>query len=79
MTTTSARWFQLFRFKDNMLVNDKGKVMTIVGDNDRENTNIGVYNKNGKLGQTWDIIYADNMPPALKKGELNKDWGLRIE
>jgi hypothetical protein len=42
-----------------MLVNDKGKVMTVVGDIDRENRNIGVYNKNGKLGQTWDIVYVD--------------------
>ena len=71
MTTTSARWFQLFRFQGNMLVNDKGKVMTIVGDSDTENRNIGVYNKNGKVGQTWDIIYADEMPADLKKGDLN--------
>ena len=79
MTTTSARWFQLFRFQGNMLVNDKGKVMTIVGDSDTENRNIGVYNKNGKVGQTWDIIYADEMPAELKKGDLNKDWGMIIE
>jgi hypothetical protein len=71
MTTTNARWFQLFRFQDNMLVNDKGKVMTVVGDIDSENRNIGVYNKNGKVGQTWDIIYADEMPADLKKGDLN--------
>ena len=62
-----------------MLVNDKGKVMTIVGDVDAENRNIGVFNKDGKVGQTWDIIYADEMPADLKKGDLNKDWGMIIE
>jgi len=62
-----------------MLVNDKGKVMTVVNNLDRENTNIGVYNKNGKTGQTWEIVYADKMPADLKKGEMNKDWGFRIE
>ena len=61
-----------------MLVNDKGKVMTIVGDVDAENRNIGVYKKNGKVGQTWDIIYVDEMPADLKKGDLNKDWGMKI-
>jgi hypothetical protein len=62
-----------------MLVNDKGKVMTVVNNLDRENTNIGVYNKNGKTGQTWTIVYADQMPADLKKGEMNKDWGFRIQ
>ena len=52
--------------------------MTIVGDVDAENRNIGVYNKNGKVGQTWDIIYADEMPDDLKKGDMNKDWGFKI-
>ena len=78
MTTTNARWFQLFRFQDNMLVNEKGKVMTVVGDVDSENRNIGVYNKNGKVGQTWDIIYTDEMPAELKTGEMNKDWGFKV-
>ena len=62
-----------------MLVNDKGKVMTIVGDVDAENRNIGVFNKDGKLGQTWDIIYADEMPPTPKKGELFAAWGFKVE
>jgi len=53
--------------------------MTIQGDIDQENRNIIVENKNGKLGQTWDIIYADEMPPEPKKGDLNKDWGLKVD
>jgi len=28
-TTTNARWFQLFRWEGNMLINEKGKVMTV--------------------------------------------------
>jgi len=78
MTTTNARWFQLFRLEDDNLVNDHGKVMTITNDLDRENQNIGIFDKNGKVGQNWDIIYADEMPPELKKGELNKDWGFKV-
>jgi len=66
MTTTNARWFQLFRLEDDNLVNDHGKVMTITNDLDRENQNIGIFNKNDKVGQNWDIIYADEMPPELK-------------
>jgi hypothetical protein len=62
-----------------MLVNEKGKVMTIQGDVDAENRNIIVENKNGKVGQTWDLIYADEMPPDLKKGDMNKDWGMKVE
>lgn len=78
MTTTNARWFQLFRLEDDFLTNDHGKVMTITNDLDSENNNIGIWAKNNKIGQTWDIVYADEMPPPLKKGELNKDWGFKI-
>jgi hypothetical protein len=31
------------------------------------------------MGQTWDIIYVDEMPDDLKKGDLAKDWGMRID
>jgi len=53
--------------------------MTIQGDIDQENRNIIVENKNGKLGQTWDIMYADELPAELKKGDLNEDWGFKID
>ena len=50
MTTTSARWFQLFYFRDNKLVNEKGKVMEVYQGIDRENNNIVVGNsKDGSL------------------------------
>jgi hypothetical protein len=66
------------RLEDDFLTNDHGKLVTITNDLDRENTNIGVWAKNSKIGQTWDIIYADEMPAELKKGEMNKDWGFKI-
>jgi hypothetical protein len=28
--------------------------------------------KTGKIGQQWDLIYADKYPEEPKKGELNK-------
>jgi hypothetical protein len=62
-----------------MLVNDKGKVMTVQGDIDAENRNIIDENKRDKVGQTWELIYADEMPPDLKKGDFNKYWGMKIE
>jgi hypothetical protein len=37
--------------------------VTITNDLDRENNNVGIFPKNGKIGQTWDVIYADEMPP----------------
>jgi hypothetical protein len=46
---------------------------------DRENTNIVVgAKKNSVLNQEWDVIYVDEMPAELKTGELNKDWGFKI-
>jgi hypothetical protein len=53
-----------------MLVNEKGKVMQIMGKNrqDIENANIGIFVKNGHEEQLFDLVYADEMPAELKKG-----------
>jgi len=32
-----------------------------------------------RLGQEWDIVYADEYPEEPKKGELNEDFGLYVE
>lgn len=37
MWKTNARWFQLFRYKNNNIVNEKGKVMDVSGNKDSEN------------------------------------------
>ena len=39
--------------------------MDVSGNVDAENRNIGIYNKKGKVGQTWDIIYVDEMPDEV--------------
>jgi len=72
MTTTNSRWFQMFRYKNNNIVNEKGKVMDVVGGRDTQHNNIQVYQKNNGMGQQFEIVYADEMPPVPKKGELNK-------
>jgi len=38
-----------------------------------------VYNKHGKINQQWDIIYADEWKGDPKKGEMNEDFGLKVE
>jgi hypothetical protein len=79
ISTTNARWFQLFRYQDGYLVNERGKVVDVSGGRDMENQNIHMWNKHGGENQQWDIWYADELPPELKKGDLNKDWGFRID
>jgi len=78
MWTTNARWFQMFRFKNNNIVNERGLVMDVSSNRDAENQNIHMWNKHNGLNQQWDIIYVDEMPPEPKKGELNKDFGLYV-
>jgi hypothetical protein len=50
MTTTNARWFQLFKLKGQNLVNMKGKLIEVVGQVDNENRNIGVNSAKGGMG-----------------------------
>jgi hypothetical protein len=55
------------------------KVMDVSGGRDRENQNILVWGKHGKINQQWDLIYADAYPADPKKGEFNKDFGMYVE
>lgn len=69
----------MWRLKGAFIINEKnGKVLDIQGGLDAENRNILVWNKHGKINQQWDIIYADDMKPEPKVGELNEDFGLIV-
>jgi hypothetical protein len=53
--------------------------MDVSGGYDRENRNIIMYRKHNGLNQQWDIIYVDEMPAEPKKGEMNKDFGFKVD
>lgn len=77
--TTNARWFQLFRFKNGYLVNERGQVIEVQGNQDRENANIAMGGKKDALNQQWEIVFADELVIEYKKGELNPDFGFYVE
>jgi hypothetical protein len=69
----------MFRYQTGSIVNEKGKVVSVDGNRDIENANIGVTAKGSGLHQQWDVIYVDEMPKALKKGDTNTMFGLDVE
>jgi hypothetical protein len=71
----------MWEYKNGFLVNTKGRVLdvSVRNLNDRENSNVVVHRKHGKLNQQFDIVYVDEMPAEPKKGELNKDFNLIVE
>lgn len=75
---TNSRWFQLFRYKDEFIVNTRGLVFDVSGNHDRENQRVIVHSKHGGLNQRWTIMYVDDMTPDPKKGEEVKEWGLSV-
>jgi hypothetical protein len=69
----------MFRMKGNFLTNEKGNVMDVSGNKDKENQNIIVYKKHGGLNQQWDVVYSDQWKGEPMKGELNKEYGMYVE
>jgi hypothetical protein len=69
----------MWRYKDNFVTNEKGKVMAVSGGLDNENRNIVVEVKNGKVHQRWRVIYVDEYEKEPTKGQLNKKFGLYVE
>jgi hypothetical protein len=66
-------------WKEPYLVNERGKVMNVSGGSDTENRNIIMYNKHGRINQQWSLIYVDEMPKALGKGDFDPEYGMKIE
>jgi hypothetical protein len=69
----------MFRYQGASVVNEKGKVLEVVGNVDAENRNIGVNNQNNGIHQQWDIVYADEWKGEPGKGEYNEKFGLYVE
>jgi len=38
-----------------------------------------MWNKHNGLNQQWDIVYVKDMPDEPKKGEMNKDFNLKVD
>jgi hypothetical protein len=53
--------------------------MDVSGGHDHENRNVIMYKKNGRINQQFDLIYVDEMPKALGKGDMDPEMGMRIE
>jgi hypothetical protein len=51
--STTSEWNQLFRFRADLLVNVKGKVMQVDANKDIEGANVGVGSKQGTRNQKW--------------------------
>ena len=69
----------MFRYKDSMVVNERGKVMAVDGGLDNENRNLVMEQKNGKVHQRWRVTYVDQYEKEPTKGQLNKKFGLYVE
>jgi hypothetical protein len=69
----------MFRIRGAQIQNEHGKVMDVSGGADRENQNIIVWNKHGKINQQWDVVYTDQWKGEPKKGQLNAEYGLYVE
>lgn len=57
--STNSRWYQLFRYNNANIVNEKGKVLDVHSALDQENRQVIMWNKHNGLNQQWDIVYAD--------------------
>jgi hypothetical protein len=45
---------------------------------DVENRYIICVNKMGGISQQWNLIYVDEMPKALGKGDFDPEYGMKI-
>ena len=69
----------MFRYKDGLIINEKGKVLDVASGKDNENRQVHVWNKHNGLNQQWDIVYVDEAKPEPKKGEMSPKWGFIVE
>jgi hypothetical protein len=73
---TTSEWFQIFRFSREMLVNVKGKVVTI-SQGDKEGAICNVSKKLYSLNQRFTITYTDKEEKIATTG-VNNQFGFHI-
>jgi hypothetical protein len=75
--TTSA-WFQTFRFVNNNIVNQKGLVLEIQGNQCQEGQPVLAWKKHNGKNQRWLIKYEENNGSDLQKTGKDSYFGLYI-
>jgi len=68
----------MWRYENNMFTNERGTILMVKPERDRENNYIGHDKKNGNMFQQFDVIYADELPAEPKKGDMMPGWGFKI-
>jgi hypothetical protein len=81
VSTTNTRWFQIFRYNDQRLHNERGKVMAVSGDN------VIIINHEKSTRTKWTVVYVDEnwkpkepeppKPKDYKIGEYVPEYGLK--
>lgn len=69
----------MFRYKDGLIINEKGKVLDVHSGMDTEGRQVIVWNKHNGVNQQWDIVYVDEAKPEPKKGQMSPKWGFIVE
>lgn len=69
---------QMWRYENNMFTNERGTILMVKPERDRENNYIGHDKKNDNMFQQFDVIYADELPAEPKKGDMMPGWGFKI-
>jgi hypothetical protein len=72
----------MFKYVNGQLVNEKGKIVEVQGpikDADQNNRYIKLTtDKKQSLTRLWRIVYVKDMPKELKKGQMDRDFGFRV-
>lgn len=76
---TVGKWWQNFKYKSGKFVNDKAsKVVEVQGNKDAEEALVQVWKSTNTAGQTWKLLYIEELKPILK-GQLDKAFGLFVK
>jgi len=76
LSTSTARWWQLWSYKSFQWINMKGGIIN--ASEDEEGAEIKIEKTGFKeWSSKFTIYYADKMPPEIKKGDLDPTWGIK--
>jgi len=70
----------MFRMKGAFLTVERENLVADIHQGlDTENRNIIMHAKHGGLNQQWDIVYVEDWKPEPKKGEMNEQFGFKVD
>jgi hypothetical protein len=78
LSKTTSKWFQTFRYANENIINQRGLVLEVQGNNCQEGQAVNAWKKHNGKNQRWIIRYSENNGSDIQRKGKDNYFGFVI-